>query len=179
MTRGGGTRFEKGRSGNPAGRPKKRRPQISAFDIIFGKTLTVTQNGVERELTVDEALQLQTYQEALKGSKMAIREVLKMIEKREVAIAKVTPQVATPVRMEMEHDADNADKAMVLLGIAQYDERPLGWGDKPTRLRLATWAAQAGISRPGRRTLDDKRRDDVRWATIDPDELRWPRGRRG
>ena len=72
-------RFEKGRSGNPAGRPKARRPHVSAFDIIFDRKLTVTQNGVERELTIDEALQLQTYQAALKGSKIAIRSVLKMI----------------------------------------------------------------------------------------------------
>ena len=83
--------FEKGQSGNPAGRPKKRRPHVSAFDIIFDKTLTVTQNGVERELTVDEALQLKTYQAALKGSKMAMRAVLKMIEKREIALAKQPP----------------------------------------------------------------------------------------
>ena len=65
MSRGGDTRFRAGQSGNPAGRPKKRRPHVSAFDIIFDKTLTVTQGGVERELTVDEALQLQTYQAAL------------------------------------------------------------------------------------------------------------------
>jgi hypothetical protein len=63
MSRGGDTRFSKGQSGNPSGRPKKRRPNVSAFDIVFDKTLTVTQGGVERELTVDEALQLQTYQQ--------------------------------------------------------------------------------------------------------------------
>jgi hypothetical protein len=60
--------FKKGTSGNPAGRPKKRRPHVSAFDILFDKRLTVSQDGSQRELTVDEALQLQTYQAALKGS---------------------------------------------------------------------------------------------------------------
>src|SRR3954466_6325932 len=80
-------RFQKGQSGNPAGRPKARRPHVSAFDVVFDRTLTVSQNGVERELTVDEALQLKTYQAALKGSRMAVRAVLKMIEKREEALA--------------------------------------------------------------------------------------------
>ena len=92
MSAGASTRFRKGQSGNPAGRPKARRPHISAFDIIFDKTLTVTQNGVVRDLTVDEALQIQTYQAALKGSRMAVRAVLKMIEKREVALAKLAPE---------------------------------------------------------------------------------------
>src|SRR3954468_3886937 len=87
-------RFQKGQSGNPAGGPRARRPHISAFDIIFDKTLTVTQNGVERELTIDEALQLQTYQAALKGSKLAVRTVLKMIEKREAALVKKAPPQA-------------------------------------------------------------------------------------
>ena len=101
MSRGGDTRFRAGQSGNPAGRPKKRRPHVSAFDIIFDKTLTVTQGGVERELTVDEALQLQTYQAALKGSKMAIRQVLKMIEKREQALLKLNPPTQAGATMEV------------------------------------------------------------------------------
>lgn len=87
MSCGGETRFRTGQSGNPAGRPKKRRPHVSAFDIIFDKMLTVTQGGVERELTGAEALHLQTYQAALKGSRMAVRAVLKMIEKREAVLA--------------------------------------------------------------------------------------------
>src|SRR5215212_6605126 len=106
-------RFQKGQSGNPAGRPRARRPHISAFDIVFDKTLTVTQNGVERELTIDEALQLQTYQAALKGSRMAVRAVLKMIEKRELAVRAAAPKSASnPVRMRVEHETDSANEAM-------------------------------------------------------------------
>lgn len=172
-------RFQKGQSGNPAGRPKKRRPHVSAFDVIFDKTLTVTQNGIERELTVDEALQLKTYQAALKGSRMAVRTVLKMIEKREVVLAARAPKAEPPKSnpCTLVYDSDSADEAMKLLGIAAIDEAPsgMGWGHR--RLKLETWAAQAAISRPGRRALTDKDIQDIKLLTRSPDKLKWPRSR--
>jgi len=172
--------WAKGQSGNPAGRPKKRRPHVSAFDIIFDKSLAVTQNGVEREMTIEEVLQLKTYQAALKGSKMAIRAVLKMIEKREVALAKRAPEPVTkPMGFRWEHDPRNADEAMLLLGITVPDPNwsaPCKYG---TRMKLATWAAQAGLSRPGRRSLDKKQIDDIKRVTLEANQLRWPRGHEG
>jgi Family of unknown function (DUF5681) len=172
-------RFQKGQSGNPAGRPRARRPHISAFDIIFDKTLTVTQNGVERELTVDEALQLQTYQAALKGSKMAVRAVLKMIEKREVALQKAAPtQPMKSNPLTVEYDTGSADDAMLLLGILKEMEPSPGWGDYAPRLKIDTWAAQAALSRPGRRKLSDKDLEDCKVMTIAPDKLRLPRSSR-
>ena len=176
MSKGGDTRFRKGQSGNPAGRPKKRRPNISAFDIIFDKTLTVTQGGMERELTVDEALQLQTYQAALKGSKMAIRQVLKMIEKREQALLKLNPPAHVPATMEIEHDSDNADEAMRILGVTEIVKTHNGgyWDKHP---RLATWATQAALSRPGRRRFTPKDVADIKLLTVNPERLKWPRRR--
>ena len=169
-------RFVKGQSGNPAGRPRKRRPHVSAFDVIVEKTLTVTHNGVERELTVDEALQIQTYQAALKGSRMAIRAVLKMIEKREVALAKHAPAPKNPVRpLSIIYDSESADDALRLLGITSVDDSEMGWWkDRP---KLATWATQAALSRPGRRALDEKTLANVRRSTLNPDRLKLPRSR--
>jgi hypothetical protein len=174
-------RWAKGQSGNLAGRPKKRRPHVSAFDIIFDKSLTVAQNGVERELTVEEALQLKTYQAALKGSKMAIRAVLKMIEKREVALAKCAPPpVQKPMGFRWEQDPRNADEAMLLLGITVPDP---SWSSGPcqygTRMKLATWAAQAALSRPGRKSLEPKQIEDIKRVTLSPGDLKWPRGNQG
>lgn len=174
MSRGGDTRFGKGQSGNPAGRPKKRRPHVSAFDIIFDKALTVTQGGVERELTVDEALELQTYQAALKGSRMAVRKVLKMIEKREAAMANHSPPPTTAATREIHHSARNADEAMCILGIIEKDP---AWGEEHPRWKIANWAAQAGLSRPGRRQLKEQDRDSIRMFTMHADRLKWPRGR--
>lgn len=167
------TRFQKGQSGNPAGRPKKRRPNISAFDIIFDKRLVVTQAGKERELTIDEALQLQTYQAALNGSRMAIRKVLKMIEKREKALARTDKEPFRPVEQVFEYNADNAREALLILEIIEPEE-----GEHPRKwLRVVTWATQAALSRPGRKKFSEKEVTDIKFFTLDPAKLRWPRGR--
>ena len=173
-------RWAKGQSGNPAGRPKKRRPHVSAFDIIFDKKLTVTQQGYERSLSVEEVLQLKTYQAALKGGKMAVRAVLKMIEKRELALAKSMPAPnLKPMGFRCEHDPRNADQAMLLLGITVPDPSWSGPCKYGTRMKLATWAAQTGLSRPGRKSLDQKQIEELNRVTLEPEQLRWPRGWRG
>ena len=175
MSRGGDTRFQKGQSGNPAGRPKARRPHVSAFDIIFDRKLTVTQGGVERELSVDEALELQTYRAALTGNRMAIRKVLKMIASREAALAKRYKPETLPIVFGKEFDSDNANEALCTLGIIEKD--PFFGDDRP-RYKLANWATQAALSRPGRHKFDDKEVKDITFFTRDADQLHWPRGRR-
>jgi hypothetical protein len=131
-------------------------------------------------LTVDEALQLKTYQAALKGSRMAVRAVLKMIEKRETALssraAKNEPP-RTPKPYVFVHESDSADEAMQLLGIASIEEAPsgMGWGHR--KLKLETWVAQAAISRPGRRSLTEKDISDAKLLAKNPDKLKLPRGR--
>ena len=85
--RSSGGRFKKGKSGNPKGRPLKRQVETSGsvFDLIVDQTLTITRDGVPREVSMDEALQHKTYQQAIAGNRTAVRQVLKMIEKREKA----------------------------------------------------------------------------------------------
>lgn len=171
-------RFEKGVSGNPAGRPRKRRPNVSAFDIIFDKRLMVTQNGEKRELTVDEVLEHKIYREALSGKRMAIRQVIKMIERREQALAKVLPpEKSVPIKFTSQNDPRNADEAMRILRIAEIDQDRLErCSDPEPPIKLATWATQAAISRPARKLLDQRNVDHVERCTVDPDKLKWPRG---
>src|SRR5829696_964828 len=117
-----GTRFRKGESGNPKGRPKRRRERpASAFEIVFDRTVTVTQDGTPREITVEEALQFRTYQNALAGNRAARREVLKMIAKREKWLAAQAPKHRPLKRLTEPVDPDNADEALILLGIAEPD----------------------------------------------------------
>jgi hypothetical protein len=168
-------RFPKGKSGNAKGRPKSQRPSpVSDFDIVLDRTLTVIEGGEQREVTLEEGLQQRTYQEAINGKRAAQREVLKMIRKREKWLAARRP--VPEVNLLMEDDPDNANEALLLLGIAE-PHRP--WDipeDKYQRLRLQPWAVQAALSRPGRRRLSAEDVSEIKRCTRDAATLRWPAG---
>jgi hypothetical protein len=171
--------FPKGRSGNPSGRPKTTRaPQTSTFDIVLERTLMVPlPSGGTREITSEEALQQQTFQKALKGDRKAQREVLKWVRKREDWLAKNAPAHWPKIIRKISPDPDNADAALQLLGIAAPNPARADVGGNRAQLLLASWAAQAALSRRrGGNRLTDEDRDWIRRCTRDPDSLVWPRG---
>ena len=175
MSRGGTTRFRSGESGNLKGRPRKPAAQKSAFDLVIDRTLTVIQNGVERELTIDEALQQKTYQDAITGNRSARREVFKMIAKREKWIAAHSPVPEGPrVEVRLEHDPDNAHEALVLLGIASPDRRDREPDDSNDWLLLEPWAVAAAFARSGKRSLDQDIAE-IRGCTRDARSIPWLR----
>ena len=171
------TQFKKGQSGNPRGRPKKKvKSQPSAFDIVIDRTLTITQNGKPREVTVDEALQHKTYQEAIAGNRSARREVLKMIAKREKEITKRAPPSSGVDLKKEGPDPRNADEALLILGIARRDPR---WreelpGDRE-RLLLEPWAVEAALRRPGPTMMTEREISEARRCTFEPHTLKWRR----
>ena len=167
------SRFPKGRSGNPKGRPRaeKKTSPGSAFDIVIDRTLTVTQGGTPREVTVDEALQHRTYQDAIAGSRLARREVLKMIAKREQYLAaqhgKKRAFRRSRTRIE-PHDPENADAALLILGIATRDPRTEATALDGLHLLLEPWAVQAALRRRrGGQRLSEKEVSDIERCTRD------------
>ena len=169
------TRFRKGQSGNPQGRPKKKAEvRASAFDVVIDRTLTIVQGGTPREVTVDEALQHKTYQDAIAGNRAARREVLKMIAKREKAITKRAP-LTSPVEVKKEgSDPSNADEALLILGIACRDPRWDEPSEQRERLLLEPWAVKAALGRRGRSRLDQREIAEAKRCTHAADTLRWP-----
>lgn len=175
------TQFRKGQSGNPKGRPKKATAverQGTAFDIIVDRTLTLTRNGRPEEVSVEVALQHKTYRDAVAGDRAARREVLKMIEKREAALAR---QPATRQRRSIPHrianTPDNANDAMRLLGIVVDDPRDFGGDTRYDRIRLLTWAVNAALRRRrGGRKLERGEIEDIKRQSLEADEIRWPSG---
>src|SRR5262249_29710281 len=101
----------------------------SAFEIVLEKRVTVTQAGIDQELSVQEALQLRTYQDALAGSRAARREVLKMIAKREQAMADrglQTPQTMPSVTTKMSPDPRKRRRRHVSSRHRRAQQKPRG-----------------------------------------------------
>jgi hypothetical protein len=172
-------RFPKGRSGNPKGRPtSSRAPKSSAFEVLVEKTLTITDHLGTREMTVKEGLEQRTYQDALAGKRMAQREVMKWIIKRVAWFAKHAPEASRPeITRHISPDPDNADAALLLLGIAAPNPARAEFGKNRAQLLLEPWAVQAALRRRrGGQRLTDRERNEIRRCTHDPDCLRWPRG---
>jgi Family of unknown function (DUF5681) len=96
--------FSKGRSGNLRGRPaSSRASKASAFEVLAEKTLTVTDRSGTREITMEEALQRRTYQDALDGKGIAQRQVLKWIIEREAWLTKHAPAASRPTPPPPSH----------------------------------------------------------------------------
>ena len=115
------TRFRKGVSGNPRGRPRKERPvdSTSAFGVVVDKKLTITQDGKSREVTVEEALWHKTYQNAIAGDSSAQREVMKMVKKRDAhLVARKAKKPAPRNDVKFVYPPADADEALLVLGIA-------------------------------------------------------------
>lgn len=169
--------FRKGRSGSGGRPPTSRISQRSAFDIVVEKTLTVTDRGRTREMTMEEALQLRTYQDALAGKRIAQREVVKWIMKREAWLAKHAAKTSwLPIERLFSPDPDNADAALMLLGIAAPNPARADIGADRAQLLLEPWAVQTALRRRrGGSRVTDNERDAIRRCTRDPDNVRWPR----
>jgi hypothetical protein len=171
--------FSKGSSGNAGGRPiRSPAPKSSVFDVLVEKTVTVADRSGTREITVEEALQRRTYQDALDGKGMAQRKVLKWIAKREAWLVKQGPKVSRQaITRHISPDPDNADAAILLLGIAASNPARADIDADRAQLLLEPWSVQAALGRRrGGQRLTDRDRDEIRRCTRDPDCLRWPRG---
>lgn len=73
------TRFVKGRSGNPRGRPRNRHRE-TPYDTVLGQMVTIREEGHERRVTAAEAFILQLTRKGLPGDSAAARASLAAIE---------------------------------------------------------------------------------------------------
>ena len=75
------TQFPKGQSGNPRGRPTGVRNKGSVVREVIERRVTIRENGIQRTVTVFEALVEKLVSKALQGSVNDQIKLIKLFEK--------------------------------------------------------------------------------------------------
>lgn len=100
------TRFQKGVSGNPAGRPKKYKSPISVLEA----PITMTVAGKKREVSAFEASLRKTAQSALEGSLPAIKRFFNYCDDANLLVDPTRPSqggvLQVPINLDMFPDRE-------------------------------------------------------------------------
>jgi hypothetical protein len=161
------TRFQKGRSGNPRGRPRNRRRDIP-YDTLLGQMVTVREDGRERRVTAAEAFILQLTKKGLEGDSASARSSLAAIEN------------ARASRRSMGGDMPVVRICFRTFGLCCVVE-DLGMGllvhptDKDrVRLMLKPWIVEGALARLGSRRLSVEEQQTIVESTRSPEKVAWP-----
>ena len=73
------TRFKKGQSGNPFGRPSHHPKLATVFDEILEEKVTIIENGRRRKISKLKAAMKQVVNQALRGDPKATQRLLRLL----------------------------------------------------------------------------------------------------
>ena len=116
------SRFRKGRSGNPKGRPKGARNFATELHEALGETMLVRQGGVERRVTRRGAVLLSMLDKALKGDVRAAGLLIGMEQRSEMAKEGISEEALSDDEAEVLEAFSTRLRAQLLRG--PDDEEP-------------------------------------------------------
>ncbi len=161
------TRFQKGRSGNPKGRPRNRHREIP-YDAVLGQMVTIREDGRERRVTAAEAFLLQLTQKGLAGDSAATRASLEAIDAARDARSEATRGLG---KIILTIVGSGADAIIGKLGIAT---RKYPTDQARMRWELNPWIVEAALARLGDQKLSKDEQREVWDATRTPQKVKWP-----
>lgn len=161
------SRFQKGRSGNPRGRPRGRKSEIP-YDSVLGQMVTIREDGRERRVTAAEAFLLQLTQKGLAGDNSATRASMAAIEE---ARGRQPNGGESPLVIRIVLVGMGIGCVLRDLGLA-IKTNPLN--ETRARWWLKAWLVEAALSRLGDRRLTAAEQREVWNATRKPETVNWP-----
>lgn len=161
------TRFQKGRSGNPKGRPPNSRRQFP-HEALLGQMVTIRDDGRERRVTAAEAFLLQLAKKGLEGCGASARASLSSIENARTA------------RQLNDGPMANIQFKLRLFGLCCIVE-DLGMAvrlneqsEENVKLMLKPWIVEAALKHLAPRQLSREEQRVVLAAVRTPQKVRWP-----
>jgi hypothetical protein len=94
------TRYRKGRSGNPRGRPPGDENLLAVFKRMASKRIKIREGEKSRTITMAEAIILQNYNAALKRDQIAMANIIRLAEESgELIDRSDASQVGSPLML--------------------------------------------------------------------------------
>lgn len=162
------TRFQKGKSGNPRGRPRNRQRQVP-HDGVLGQMVTIREDGRERRVTAAEAFLLQLTQKGLAGDSAAARSSLDAIEKARTARHLTGPEHVDVLTISFV--GMGIEAIIGTLGIAK---KKYPRNEQRVRWELDPWIVEAAVVRLGQRQLSVEKQREVFDNTRLTQNIAWP-----
>lgn len=160
-------RFQKGRSGNPNGRPRNRH-RGAPYEAVLGQTVTIRDGAVERRVTADEAFLLHLTKRGLEGDGPAARATMDALEIVRQQRPDPKTEITCIVRCIVNPGSVNAELESLRIAKKLDPYRPTA------RMAIEPWLVQAALARLGVRRLSREEQDSVVSATRTPHKVKWP-----
>lgn len=162
-----GSRFAKGASGNPKGRPRGRH-RTAPYEAVLGQMVTIRDGALEKRMSAAEAFMLHLAKRGLEGDGPAGRALMTTIE--EVSGQKTVGENRVEAIVHSAVTPGSVNCALEPLRMA----RKLDPYRPSARMMLEPWIVEVALKRLGDRRLSREEQQIVLAATRTPHKVTWP-----